>query len=67
MATLNQAPRPPRHAARPLPEWSKAVKSATLAAGRSSIRGSGGASGGRPSPCECRAAQGCQARPEQAQ
>ena len=46
---------------------SKAVKSATLEAARSSPRGGGGAPSGGASPWECRAARSRQARPEEAQ
>eukprot|EP00964_Phaeocystis_antarctica_P109833 scaffold74249_cov69-Phaeocystis_antarctica.AAC.1 len=49
------------------PEWSKAVKSATLKAASSSTRGSGWAPSGSASFWECRAAQSRQARPEEAQ
>ena len=51
----------------PLPEGSKAVKSAALEAASSSNRGSGWAPSGSASPWECRAAQSRQARPEEAQ
>ena len=51
----------------PLPEGSKAVKSAALEAAGSSIRGTGWAPSGPASSWECRAARSRQARPEEAQ
>eukprot|EP00964_Phaeocystis_antarctica_P083851 scaffold52787_cov60-Phaeocystis_antarctica.AAC.2 len=51
----------------PLPERSRAVKSAALEAASSSTRGGGWASSGLDSSWECRAAQSHQARPEEAQ
>ncbi len=49
------------------PKWSKAVKWAALEAAGLSTRGSGWDPSGQASSWECQAAQGRQARPDEAQ